>query len=86
MLKKQQGTQDKMAKKKTIDKQESEIVVEEDVRDKFMTYFLLFFPTVILIAIPGIINGGIILSMSLKVLIAFYQFVTLKTFIDRHYE
>ncbi len=86
MLKKQQGTQDKMAKKKTIDKQESEIVVEEDVRDKFMTYFLLFFPTVILIAIPGIINGGIIVSMSLKVLIAFYQFVTLKTFIDRHYE
>ena len=86
MLKKQQGTQDKMAKKKTIDKQESEIVVEEDVRDKFMTYFLLFFPTVILIAIPGTINGGIILSMSLKVLIAFYQFVTLKTFIDRHYE
>ena len=55
-------------------------------RNKFMTYFLLFFPTVILIAIPGMINESIALSMSLKILIAFYQFVTLKTFIDKHYE
>ena len=58
----------------------------EDIKNKFMTYFLLFFPTVILIAIPGVINGSVVLSMSLKILIAFYQFVTLKTFIDKHYE
>ena len=57
-----------------------------DVKNKFMTYFLLFFPTVILIAIPGVINGSAILSISLKVLIAFYQFVTLKTFVDKHYD
>lgn len=58
----------------------------EEVKSMFMTYFLLFFPTVIIIAIPGVINGGTMLSMALKILIAFYQFVTLKTFVDKHYE
>lgn len=65
---------------------EEKEVVEEDTRNKFMTYFLLFFPTIILISIPGTINDGIVLSVSLKILIAFYQFVTLKTFVDKHYE
>lgn len=75
-----------MVKKKTEPKKELELGKSEDVRNKFMTYFLLFFPTIILISIPDIINGSIILSMSLKGLIAFYQFVTLKTFVDKHYE
>lgn len=60
--------------------------IPEEVRNKFMTYFLLFFPTIILIIVPQVINGSIVLGLSLKIVIAFYQFVTLKTFIDRHYE
>lgn len=75
-----------MVKKEKISKEKLETVRPEDVRNKFMTYFLLFFPTIILIAIPDTINGGIILSVSLKALVAFYQFVTLKTFVDKHYE
>lgn len=58
----------------------------EEIRNKFMTYFLLFFPTMILVSIPSTINGGIALSVALKGLVAFYQFVTLKTFVDNHYE
>jgi len=58
----------------------------EEIRNKFLTYFLLFFPTIIIVAIPGTIDGDFIPSLSLKVLLAFYQFVTLKTFIDKHYE
>lgn len=75
-------------KSKVVKKKNSGLEIEDsiDVKNKFMTYFLLFFPTVILIAIPCIINGSIVLSVSLKVLIAFYQFVTLKTFVDKHYE
>ena len=65
---------------------EGENYIREDVRNKFMTYFLLFFPTVIIVVIPGTINESLMLSMSLKGLLAFYQFVTLKTFIDKHYE
>ena len=59
---------------------------KESTRNRFMTYFLLFFPTIILIAIPSNISGGLISSLSLKIIIAFYQFVTLKTFVDKHYE
>ncbi len=86
MPKKRQETLGKMEKKKTTTDNELDNDTPENVRNKFMTYFLLFFPTVILIAIPGTINGGIMVSMSLKILIAFYQFVTLKTFVDKHYE
>jgi len=49
---------------------------------KFFTYFLLFFPTVIIAAIPS----TEILYIIIKVLLAFYQFVALKNFIDRHYQ
>ena len=75
-----------MAKKKIDSKEELEENDPEEIKNRFMTYFLLFFPTLLLIAIPSTINEGIMLSISLKILIAFYQFVTLKTFIDKHYE
>lgn len=75
-----------MVKKKNDQDIESITEDKEELKSRFMTYFLLFFPTVILIVIPSTINGGFILSISLKALIAFYQFVTLKTFIDKHYE
>lgn len=76
----------KMAEEEIASEENSKTNNQEDVRYKFMTYFLLFFPSIILIAIPDTINGGITLSMSLKILIAFYQFVTIKTFVDKHYE
>jgi len=86
MLKKQLEDQDRMVNEKTssIDKAEGEEPI--DIKNKFMTYFLLFFPTVILIAIPGVINNSVTLGISLKILIAFYQFVTVKTFVDKYYE
>lgn len=73
-----------MVKEKTISREEEDS--PEIIKNKFMTYFLLFFPTIILMAIPSTINGGTYLSIALKILIAFYQFVTLKTFVDKHYE
>lgn len=69
-----------------VNKKTEEVIEDTEVRNRFMTYFLLFFPTIILIAIPSNIGGGIISSLSLKVIVAFYQFVTLKTFVDKHYE
>lgn len=57
-----------------------------ETKQKFLTYFLLFFPTILIIAIPGIINGSLMLTISIKILLAFYQFVALKTFVDKHYE
>lgn len=83
MLKKQLEIQGNMEEKTCKTKGED---MSEETRSKFLTYFLLFFPTVILIAIPGTINDSITLSISLKILIAFYQFVTMKTFVDKHYE
>lgn len=85
MPRRQLETQDKMIEKEITSAIEPACEDKEEIRNKFMTYFLLFFPTIILITIPSTINGGIILSISLKILIAFYQFVTLKTFIDKHY-
>jgi len=86
MLKRQQETQDKMVEKDMSPVEELEDYNQEDIKNKFMTYFLLFFPTVIIITIPGTVNSSIMLSMSIKGILAFYQFVTLKTFVDKHYE
>ena len=75
-----------MGTTETAPREELEDYCPENIRNKFMTYFLLFFPTIIIIAIPGVLNESAMLSMSLKGLVGFYQFVTLKTFVDKHYE
>lgn len=67
-------------------KEEPEDYKQEDTKNKFMTYFLLFFPTIIIMAIPDKINNIVMLSMSIKGLLAFFQFITIKTFVDKHYE
>jgi len=54
-------------------------------RKNFFAYFLLFFPTIIIAAIPSSINGNVVISLSLKLLLAFYQFVSIKNFVDRYY-
>jgi len=59
---------------------------KEDVRRSFLTYFVLFFPTLIVAAIPETINGSFFSSTAIKVLLAFYQFVAIKSFVDTHYE
>ena len=74
--------QDNKMTEKDIEQEE----VYSDTKNRFMTYFLLIFPIIILIAIPDTINGSTLSSISIKFLIAFYYFVTLKTFVDKHYE
>ena len=48
---------------------------------KVMSLFLLFFPILILAAIPG--QSWI--YMSIKVMLVFYEFIVIKNFVDRYY-
>lgn len=59
-------------------KQES--FITEEPR-KMMTLFLLFFPVLILAALPG----TSILFFVIKLMIAFYEFIIIKSFIDKFY-
>jgi len=56
-----------------------------EVKQNFFAIFLLFFPTVIIAAIPSTLGGIIILPFALKTLLAFYQFVVVKNFVDKYY-
>ena len=58
---------------------------QEDIQRKFLSYFILFFPTLIISVIPSQINGAVYLSFAIKLLLAFYQFITIKNFVDRYY-
>jgi len=57
---------------------------EGELKKNFFAYFLLFFPTLILAAIPKLPIGNFS-TLSLQVLIIFYQFVVIKNFVDRYY-
>ena len=57
------------AKKKPVDK-------------KMLTFFLIAFPTLMVIAL-GMLNQG---TWWAQVILAFYQFVLLKQFLDTYYE
>ena len=50
------------------------------------TFFLLFFPTIILSVIPSSINGTVWEAIAIKLLIVFYQFVVIKNFVNVHYK
>ena len=62
--------------------------VDEEKERKMLSYFVLFFPTLLIAGIPsgptwiGLVSQGLVL----KLLLAFYQFVVLKRFIDLHYD
>ena len=58
-------------------------IKEEDpeLKRKFLLVFLLFFPTLIIAVVP---DWGII-GLSVKVLLAFYQFIVIKNFVDSFY-
>ena len=70
-----------MAKKKDCIEHE----VEEDNEQKrnFFAIFLLFFPTLIIAAIPTMEIQ--LLSFTLKLLLAFYQLIVIKNFVDKYY-
>jgi len=59
--------------------------VKEEDTSKVFTLFLLFFPTIIIAVIPSEINGSFLLSLSLKLLLAFWQFIAFKSFVDSYY-
>ena len=56
-----------------------------DLKKKILSLFILFFPTVIIAIIPSVIAGTIWTGLAIKILLAFYQFVVLKNFVDTHY-
>jgi len=58
---------------------------ERPEKQKFLTYFLLLFPSIIISAVPTEINGSIMQGLAIKVLILFLQFVIIKSFVDRYY-
>jgi hypothetical protein len=55
-----------------------------DLKKQVLTLFVLFFPTLIITAVPNSISGNW-LPLVIKILLAFYQFVVLKNFIDTYY-
>jgi len=55
-----------------------------DVRRSMLTLFLLFFPTILIIAVGLLINTWSHFLL-LAVVLAFYQFVMLKNFVDTHF-
>ena len=62
--------------------------VEEDgkeMKKNFFAYFLLFFPTLIIAAIPETNIVGGFTTLTLKLLLIFYQFIVIKNFVDRYY-
>lgn len=70
---------------KRLEKQESETLSVSE-KKKIFTLFILFFPSVLIGLIPATVNNSIVLPLSIKVLLIFYQFVVLKNFIDQHYD
>lgn len=65
-----------------------EFVDEPLKKDKanYFAYFLLFFPTLVIAAIPSTIGEHTIaLTFAIKILLVFYQFVVIKNFVDKYY-
>jgi len=58
------------------------IEVNPEIKRKTLTFFLLFFPSLLMAIVP---TTQLIWSILFKVLLLFYQFVVLKNFIDTHY-
>lgn len=56
-----------------------------DEKRNFFAIFLLFFPTLIVAAIPSSLGGSIWLSFTLKLMLLFYQFIVVKNFVDKYY-
>jgi len=57
--------------------------INTENKQSFFSIFILFFPTIIVAAIPELNPSW--LSMVLKLLVAMYQFVVVKNFVDKYY-
>ena len=55
---------------------------QKSVDKKILTFFLIAFPTLLIIALGMLTPSG----WWAQVLLAFYQFVLLKQFLDNYYE
>lgn len=51
-----------------------------------LTFFIIFFPSVILSLIPSTINNTIIIPIGIKTCLLLLQLVILKNFVDTYYE
>jgi len=71
-----------MVNKMTKEKEE---LIERDIKPKMLTLFILFFPSILIAIIPSEIGMNYIMSIVIKALLVFYQFVVLKNFVDKHY-
>ncbi len=58
----------------------------QDSKKKILTFFMIFFPSVILSIIPTQINDSNIVSLGIKLCLLMLQFVILKNFIDTYYD
>ena len=54
---------------------------DPELSKKYLTLFILFFPSLLLAALPG--NN--FLMVGIKVLLIFYQFVVVWNFVNSHY-
>ena len=59
--------------------------VNADDKRKMLTLFFLFFPSVLIAAVPSTIGDNIFWPLSFKVLLMLYQIVAIKNFVDTHY-
>lgn len=59
--------------------------VSPEDRRRFLTLFLLFFPTIIIIAL-GVTTQNKLVFLALSLLVTFFQLVGIKNFVDTHYQ
>lgn len=57
-----------------------ELLNDLESSKRFFTYFLLFFPTIIIAVLDNTLKG-----FAIKLLLVFYQFISIKVFIDKYY-
>lgn len=60
--------------------------IEKPKRKDMLTLFILFFPTVLVAMMPRIPIMAFDMSIVIKTLLCFYQFVIIKNFVDDYYE
>ena len=57
-----------------------------DRQKSMLTFFLLFFPSLLIALVPSIVDGNIIWPIIFKMLLLFYQAIALKNFVSTHYD
>jgi len=60
-------------------------VVDIDKKKKMLSFFLIFFPSVIIAITPTTINGSIVRGLAIKLLLLFYLVVVINNFVKVYY-